>query len=574
MRAKLYSQGIVAVAMLIAVGCGEQEMNPSPEAELPSLPSYMEGTIAEQARLVHGGPTTVQGYGVVIGLGEDGSSEIPSHLANYLSQYLRMRDLGRWSRGTEELTPQRFLRDPDTAIVLIGGSIPPGAPKGARFDLQVTALPQTQTTSLEGGILMPAELRLAIGGMAPPGGPSRVVADGAGSVLVNPFVDDEDRRSQIAALRQGRIVGGGRTNWSRGLRLQLLEPNHARADLIGRRINARFSTRDHTPANARDSSIVELEVPRQYRNDYEHFLDLVMHLPLEWGGQAEESRAWEIARKIESPDADHEQLALIWEAMGRQILPIIKEQYTSSTPAAAFYAARTGLRLGDESAADVVLRFAEESDSELQTAAIRELGRHRSVLEGRRVLERLLSDRDEYVRFVAYQALLRRGDSSAIQRISVGGDFEIHTVRSDRQYLIYASQTNRPRIILFGRDMPIRKPVFYNSEDDLVTISARRDEDKLLVYRRIPWTDSYSDPFQVNMFVRDLARTLGERPERGRSGEIKGLGLTYGQIVSILYKMCENDDIPARFVLQPLPDLQRMYHEAPTAGRPDAPTGS
>jgi hypothetical protein len=573
MRAKLLPLGVAITLMALGVGCAEPGGD-GKQVELPAVPPHVEGTVGEYARLVSGNAVSVQGYGVVVGLGEDGSSEVPPHLAKYLTQYLRKRNLGRWTAGTEQLTAERMLSDKDTAIVLVGGSIPPGAPVGTRFDLFVTALPQTQTRSLIGGVLMPTELRLAVGAVAQPGGPSRVIADGAGSVLVNPFLDAEDEILDMSRLRRGRVVGGGQVSWSRGLRLQLLEPDYARCDLIGRRVNARFQGAGERPANPRDSTVVELEIPERYSDDYRHFLELVMHLPLERGPAAEEGRAWEVARLMKDPNANHEELALVWEAIGRQILPVIKELYTSRNPQAAYYAARTGLRLGDDAAADIILRFAEDAESPLQIPAIQELGRHQQIASAVRLLEKLLSDENEFVRFAAYRALVHRGDSSAIQQVDVSGEFEVHAVRSDRRYVIYASQTDRPRIVLFGRDMTVRRPVFHNSADDLVTINAHRNDEKLLVYRSIPRREDYSDPFYVDFYVRDLVRTLGERPELDARGNVKGLGLTYGQVVSVLHQMCEEGDIPAKFVLQPLPELQRIYREAPTVGRPDAPSDS
>ena len=72
--------------------------------------------------------------------------------------------------------------------------------------------------------------------------------------------------------------------------------------------------------------------------------------------------------------------------------------------------------------------------------------------------------------------------------------------------------------------------------------------------------------------MRSLVHKLGQPAERDADGEIKGLGLTYGQVVALLYRMCEVDkDIPARFVLQRPPAVQRIYRSTPTVGRPDMP---
>ncbi len=49
---------------------------------------------------------------------------------------------------------------------------------------------------------------------------------------------------------------------------------------IDRRINERFGTVSGKVANARDRATIEITVPRGWRDDYERFLVLVMHLPL------------------------------------------------------------------------------------------------------------------------------------------------------------------------------------------------------------------------------------------------------------------------------------------------------
>jgi len=73
----------------------------------------------------------------------------------------------------DELTPERLLDSPDTAVVIVEAIIPPGSVgrqnvssgsrraqmPGTRFDIRVTADPRTGTSSLEGGVLWTTELR-------------------------------------------------------------------------------------------------------------------------------------------------------------------------------------------------------------------------------------------------------------------------------------------------------------------------------------------------------------------------------------------------------------------------------
>jgi hypothetical protein len=107
--------------------------------------------------------------------------------------------------------------------------------------------------------------------------------------------------------------------------------------------------------------------------------------------------------------------------------------------------------------------------------------------------------------------------------------------------------------------------------DELITVNAsqRNGDDKLLVYRKVPRTGRVSDPFYVSFSVPRFIRTLADPPERdARTGKIKGLGLTYGQVVSVLHRMCEAGHINARFILQEYPEARVA---APTALRPDVP---
>ena len=296
-----------------------------------------------------------------------------------------------------------------------------------------------------------------------------------------------------------------------------------------------------------------------------------MHVFLGTGGAVQDAHARKVATNMELPNANHDELALVWEAIGRQILPIIRQLYTSKNDYAACYAARTGLRLGDKSAVHVLLRFARYANSPLQIPAIRELGRHTNMLRAVPTLRELIDDENERVRIAAYESLAKHGDSSVIRRVGISGGFTLDVVASRRNYVIYATQTRKPRIILFGRNMAVRRPVFFTAPDDLVTINAIGDDKKLTLFRKIPVTGKVSEPFYIDFKVRTLVRTMGSLPRRNLKGDIEGVGLTYGQVISVLYRMCKEGDIPARFVLQELPDVQRMYQHAATVGRPDMP---
>ncbi len=519
--------------------------------------------------LAGAGEMVVQNYGLVVGLGDKGSSEVPPHVRKYLVEKILKERLGRYQEGTEGVTPSVLLEDPGTAVVLIAGTMPPGAPVGTHFDLFVRALPQTSTKSLVGGVLLDMPLHMAVGGAAMPGGPTRAWAEAGGAIFVNPFLDPTDT-GQAPHLREGRIIGGGRITLARPVRLQLRRPDFSRAQVIERRINQRFPrSQSDRVAEARSRSEIALNIPPEHRDDYTHFLELVMHLPLRTGQGVDEILAERIGTAIEEPGADHRELALVWEAIGEAARPVVRRSYTSPNQQVALYAAATGLRLGDLSAGDVLIALTASKDTELQLAAIEELGAHRGVVRSLGPLRKLLNDTNERVRVAAYEALARIGDRRSVQTIDVGpGEFRLDIVDSDRADVIYATQTGRQKIVLFGRGMPVRQPVFFAMPDDSVVVSAREGEDGLTVMRRIPRRSSLTPPFHIGFLVSDLVRTLGSRAQYDEEGKIMGLELTYGEVVSALHQMCKDDDIPARLVLQPAPSVQRVYESGMSAGSP------
>ncbi len=533
----------------------------------------MKNTVAQYATLIGGRYLPVKAHGVVIALGDNGSSEVPAHVRKSLVKHLLVEGLGSARRGTRDLTPERVLSDKDTAVVLISGVVPLGAPRGERFDVMVSALGQTQTRSLEGGRLMPRELTVAYGGIDRPDAKSTTWGKASGSIFINPFIDPSDP-NEAANLLAGRIIGGGVITRNQPARLQLRRPDYATARRIQRRIQERFG-KEEDPlladvAKGRSRSVVDLSIPPEFRYDYQHFLELVMHLPIQYGLGGMEGEVRRVAKAMKAPGANHHELAMIWEAIGRQVLPAIRGMYASQNPGVSYHAARTGLRLKDRLAEEVITRFASSAGSPHQLAAIEELGRSRRARAAAKVLRKLVDDENMRVRIAAYEALRARGDIT-VRQIDVDGEFDLDLVKSRRGYMVYATQSTKPRIVLFGWDMPIRRPIFFESPGQLLTVNAFDGSKELTVFRKIPHAGRVSDPIEVAALVGTFTELLGSVPELDDAGKATGLGLTYSQVVGILYRMCQEGDIPGKFVLQQAEGLQRIYQDTATVGRPDMP---
>jgi hypothetical protein len=122
----------------------------------------MRGTVASETGLVGFEPIVVRGYGIVVGLRDTGSRQMPSDVRAFLTQELSKRGFGSGAPGAPKMSPQQLLNSSDTAVVIVEGVIPPGAPKGSKFDVRVTVAPGTSTVSLEGGRLLIADQKMDV----------------------------------------------------------------------------------------------------------------------------------------------------------------------------------------------------------------------------------------------------------------------------------------------------------------------------------------------------------------------------------------------------------------------------
>lgn len=591
---------VAAAAVLllgVLVGCNQDgddlDLVPNrtdSEEESAPQPPEVKGTVAEVATMISGGNIPVSSWGVVVGLDRNGSSEVPPQLQADLTKYLKGRiGIARPTLQTGMVSVADFLADPDTAVVRIDAVIPVGAPKGTRLDVVVSAWPRTQTTSLAGGMLLQRDLSWA----NPPGGTSgrylKPLARAEGAIFVNPFLDPEDPKD-ATRFRSGRVLGGAEVIRNMPIRLQLRQPDYLTSNILQKRINFRFGQEGRKPiAKAKTSYFVELTVPPEWKNRYAHFLRLILHLPLRGGAHEDARTANRIAREMEKPTANHDELALVWEAMGKQIVPTVQKFYGSDIPAVAFYAARAGFRLGDEHlAGPVLLRFASTGGSQFQLPAVEELGQKPAYLEAGPVLRKLLDAQSELVRIAAYGALVERGSFHAVTRHPVDEgyyendrpSFTADVVDTRGAFVIYATRTLEPRLVLFGRNMPIASPVFFESSDGLITLYNKpadpdaenpvAQQPHLVVSRKLS-DGSMSKKFAVPFKVLPLIEVLGSRPRPDLHGNIDGLGLTYSQVVGVLQQLCRQNVIQAKFVLQPLSNIHTIYRMTPSMGRPDQP---
>jgi len=567
-----------AALLTFLVGCegdwkwpwpDQQSSKPAAASETAStgLPQALRDTIGEQVWVEGLRTMRVVGYGLVVGLGDRGSTDCPREVRERLLKDLYLRpEFRRAGSGSNQPTPEMMIEDPDTAVVVIQGEIPAGATSGARFDVEVSALPGTQTTSLRGGWLYACELDIyrmmspqtAITGQA--------LGRAEGPVFLNPFSEKADAATRTTE-RIGRVVGGGVVTQDRRVRLVLMRPSYGSARRVADVINGRFHG-SHKIAEPLSPSYVQLEVPRDYAADPKYFIDLVQHLYLSQAPGTTDLKTRQLADEIVKPEAPYVDIALAWEGIGKGCLPTVSKLYSHQVRAVRYHAARTGLRLGDDAAVEVVAEQASDENSPYRLGAIAALGRADTISRAARPLLALLDDADPDVRIAAYEALVERDDPEIETRRLGRGNFTVDLVPSRGENLIYARRNEERRIALLGDGIRLDAPLFYRHPSGELTLNAFESDQEVTVLHKERRTGRLAPEKRAGLSLPELLVLLGNAPPKYAEAP-GGLGIDYSTVVHMLRELCETRVLNARFMLEHA-SLETQLGPKRPEGRPES----
>ncbi len=348
---------VVVIAGVIAVGCNSKP-KVDPKKQIPSrytalpakkVPDIFKDTIYEKCDLINIEPFLVSGYGFVSNLSGTGDTTAPNAVREYMVKEMIKH---KWDSSLTTFrtpTPEEALRDPRNAIVQVDGYLPPGVRKGQRFDIQVSAIPDNNTSSLAQGDLFQTELRILGANPLDPGGSVNVFARAEGPIFVNPAyalkTESDIERDPAArrSLRLGLIMNGARSLEDRPLGLRLRQPSMRMSRYIEQRIDQRLQEiRPDIVAAAQDEGIVHLYVPAALNGDWEHFAGLVNFIYLNNTPEFAAVKARQLADEAVKPDAPLLEISYAWEGLGKNALPVIHERQLMShaNPDVAFAAAR------------------------------------------------------------------------------------------------------------------------------------------------------------------------------------------------------------------------------------------
>ncbi|MFW6059751.1 MAG: flagellar basal body P-ring protein FlgI [Phycisphaeraceae bacterium] len=569
-----------AAAALIAAVPGCKTPTEEPSAGPPPVtytgPDFLRGTVASLCQIRRFEPQLVSGYGVVVlprGSGT-GSSEVPAAIREQMIQYAQRMGIGspQAAQGMPErykpfmhMSPEEFFQSEDTALVAVEGLVPPGAVPGTRFDVLVSALPQTQTTSLAGGALWTTELSVT---GTRPGLRSFTVAEARGPIYLDPFeadsAADEQADDEAFGNRQAVVITGGRATRRRTIELILNQPSWTRSQEIADRINERFPPEPEEKlqtAKAITESLIQVRVPAHFAREPVRLIDLISHLYIQRGAGFEEQKARQLAEALVAQPEHVEAVVLAWRVLGRTIVaPVLREYYDHPRMHVRLAALEAGASLEDGRASRYLAELASHDDPEVREHVARALvnlpyedgGREalrRLLDDSREAMRTLLNDPEPMVRIAAYESLAMIDDDGPLLRRSIvreaggrGLKYVIDQVQSERP-LIYITHEDAPRIVIFNSDLECDLPMLARLWDNRLIFTRDAEEaDVLEVYYQAPHQIE-GRKLRISPKVASLAYMLGHQP----SDELPapGLALSYSRAVNVLHRLSEGGHIDA-----------------------------
>jgi len=553
------------VVALLAAGLAACGTGPDREAQASPLPvftgpEFFHGSVGSMAKLVGYQPQLVTGYGLVVDLPGTGSAEIPSELRQRFINNMKRMGVGGAQMGPNPISPEQMLLSKRTAVVLVEALIPPGAVKGSQFDVMVSALPQTQTTSLEGGRLWTSEL--AIEGANPSVAFSFPLAEARGEVYVNPFdpgTMDRDRRRELQ--RRGIVLAGGVATRPRLIQLALNQPSFLRSRLISDRINERFgrgrADRRDT-AEAVNDRLIRINIPARYAERPERLLQQIAHLYIQRGEDFERIQAYRLGQILEQDTGWTDRVSFSWAAMGATALPVIREYYHHDNPRVRLAALRAGAWLDDASTRMPLLELTRHDEPGIRAAAGELVVELPGTIEASEALARLIDDPEPAVPIRIYHALVDAQHPMVKRRIITGDDRNkfVLDMLPARKPMVLISQADYPRIVVFDFNAGFQSPMLARLWDDRLMV--RHDGSTAE-----PASVFYQPPDAYEAITRNIAPTianlvvaLGQGPTADQRAD--GANLSYSRVSGAIYAMANRGHLDADIQVEINPLLERL----------------
>ncbi|MHC4105685.1 MAG: flagellar basal body P-ring protein FlgI [Planctomycetota bacterium] len=528
-RKKIFVITAVLVGCFIG-GCGEGGRGSKDLMSAEDLGT----TIGSLVKMSWPESLKLEGYGLVIGLMGTGSGECPPQLRTYLEQHVRTLFPGR------RVNIEKLISSSDTAVVQVEGIMPTVASKNENFDVRVSALDGTQTTSLEGGWLLGTELK-SVGTF---GITTKVVAEAKGTVYVDKIMTSKVNK------RGGYILAGGKVLDEYKITLELHEPDFRMTNNIRNRLNELFG---YETAKVVLPGMLEVTVPAKYVERKQRFISIMKATYLTQSRDIINERINLFIRKLAAlEDADASEIAL--EAIGNQSFGGLSILLKNPNEQVRLRVARCMLNMGSDAGLMTLWQIAMDVKSAYRIDALESITAGARRNDAARISQRLLRDDDFRVRLAAYEQLRKLGDIAVTQEL-VGSNFYLEQITQTEQKAIFVSRSGQPRIALFGAPIQCSSGIFVRSEDSNIAINAPSGQSYVSIIRKHPHRPGVVAQLRSSFILSDIIRTLCEKPKAEGEPGRGGLGVPYADVIALLKLMCDKGAVKAEFCAGTLPKI-------------------
>jgi flagellar basal body P-ring protein FlgI len=452
------------------------------------------------------------------------------------------------------------LASNNTSLAIVYGFVRPGAQKNDPFDLRVTTPSRSETSSLEGGWLMPVRLqRMEVLGGALRSG--EVSAQGSGPVMIDSiFEGDDDPTAKVRA----RVLGGGKVLKPRSLGLVVRGEGHSikLTAQIATAINYRFNTYDRGGAKrgvatAKDDRIIQLDVPPQYRHYVTRYIGVVRNLALSETPAARLDRLEALQARLLDPETAAV-TALQLEGVGEEAVGTLEKGLDAADPRVRFFAAEALAYLNEPSAIDPLAEFAAEEPA-FRWHAITALAAM-DELDAADALAELFHTSSAETRYGAFCALRSRSAHDPLVKGELlNQKFYYHVLSTIGDPMVHVSSTRRQEIVLFGHDQTISPPgvLFAGSH---IMLQGQDSEHVKVV--RVFAGDQPNKERTCSTRLDEVIRTVVD------------LGGGYPEVLAMLQQAQSKGHLQSRLVIDALPKSGRRYYadqdEGQASNEPEA----
>jgi hypothetical protein len=509
--------------------------------------------IGQYTQVVGQNVLMLQGAGLVVGLDGTGEDPPPS-----LAREMVLGDMKR--RGVPN--PNKLLKSPNVAIVLVTAYLPPLIREGEHFDVEVSLPERSKVKSLNGGYLMETYLaeHVTVPGQGDKKG--KELATARGPILVSSA--HGNTAALAGVLRRGRIVAGGKSKIDRDLALYLRndfrsERNAVRiAAAIGRRF---FEYDKHGEqialAEAKTDQQVKLKVLSKYRDNYPRYLDVIRKIAFRETDVARQVRMKRLRSELLNAESSAA-ASLELEGIGEAAAPVLKAGLTSKDPEVRYNAAVALAYLGDAAGLDA-LADAARNEYAFRIFALAAM----ASLEDPEVhvkLRELMDVDSSETRYGAFRALTTLdANDPFVHGRKINDQFSLHVLATAGPPMVHLTNCKKTEVVLFGADQELRTPLFARA-GTCILVSAPAGSSKVRVSRFAVGQEDQRKI--VSTRVEDVILAISE------------LGATFPDVAQFLSEANGQRNLAGRLEIDALPRSGRFYERNRLADAADsAPHG-